>query len=558
MNRVSSLGRRRQRTKSIELCSEDATIPAVGGISVEDAHLNRYPLLPPHVVLYEPTKEDIWLSPGKLRGIFLNQPLMPFETDALKTFVDLVSKAMNLKEGEPLPRWIRPHMTRLLQQTKYKPEPAVKLYETLYEERAKKLPIAYADIKKYLETGFIYWHGRDARCRPLLTIRLGRATELIGNGEAVKMLMLFNMEFATRHLLVPGRVENWVVIIDCAGIEELPNLMKCKSLGQAIADTMGKVYSGRMVWTKIFNFPKGLGYRSVKWIVEGIVAALGKSDKVSFVSDNANADFKGQVHPGNLEQCFGGTAPDLAPHEVFPYRMFATPEGYSASPSADAGSASLHNETDLAFHEGYILADCMEPHSQWREAIRTVPLPPEPAAFVNQDPVRSLSAWNSTLAAIPRTFSSSNAEDFCNVKSGKDPRQGSGVITGSIVSSNEAQTEKPKESVLFAPPTGVAVAQKPVDEAPELKNVGKPVDSQAPELKDVGKPVDSQEPQVSDVPKTQELPPGKPVFAENGMPIEEEKEHKVLDTQDIFATTATPLAVDEGSVKPTHFCGCRW
>merc|ERR1712232_374928 len=166
-----------------------------------------------------------------------------------------------------------------------------------------------------------------------MVIRIGKGkalAEKANSAEAVQKLFLFHMEFAVRHLCVPGRVECWSIIIDCTGADKLP-MWKSKDLCQVLGSVLGKVYSGRMIWLKIFNFPAGFAYRALRMAVEGVVSALGKTDKVSFVTDS---DFKtwfaGKVHPGQLEKRYGGTAPDLPDKEVFPYRMFATPEGYGA------------------------------------------------------------------------------------------------------------------------------------------------------------------------------------------------------------------------------------
>jgi len=180
---------------------------------VEEVHLTAYPILPPYVALFEPQEQDIWLGP-RLRAIFLNQPLKPWEQQEIEKFKSLVLKDIGLDTDAQVPRWLLPHMTRVLQQSKYKPEEAVKVYRTLYTERVKKLPIRYSDVKADLESGFVYWHGRDLRARPMMVISMGRGISFVNradSADAVQRLFLFHMEFGVRHLLVPGRVETWAV-----------------------------------------------------------------------------------------------------------------------------------------------------------------------------------------------------------------------------------------------------------------------------------------------------------------------------------------------------------
>eukprot|EP00928_Gymnodinium_smaydae_P094476 TRINITY_DN7940_c0_g1_i1.p1 TRINITY_DN7940_c0_g1~~TRINITY_DN7940_c0_g1_i1.p1 ORF type:complete len:570 (-),score=96.18 TRINITY_DN7940_c0_g1_i1:226-1935(-) len=413
-----SMSRKKQpRSKTVDLChgTQLNLTPAVGGIEVEQEHLDRYPLLPPYVVLFEPTQEDIWLN-SKQRSIFLNQPLTASEQQAMTRFRQLLLQTLQLGPDEDLPRWLVPHMTRLLQQTKYKPDPAVHLHEILFTCRVQKLPITFDMVKENLKLGFVYWHGRDVRCKPILTLRLIRGAPLFGKNEEVERLFLFNMEFCVRHLMVPGRVESWVVLIDCAGIDKANfSMWKAKEFSQTIATTLGKLYSGRMTWIKIFNFPSSLMYKSLRMFIESIVRALGKDDKVSFVAD-AKKELTGKVDMGQIEQWAGGDAPDLRPEEVYPYRMFATPKGYGDKDAA--GTVSFTNDAGLKFHEGYLFADCLQNQTSWRtEAASEVPLTPQAAQELGVTPCRDLDSWRRIMGSeLPKVMSpiasADNADDI--------------------------------------------------------------------------------------------------------------------------------------------------
>lgn len=383
-------------------------MPAIGGIGVDDDAVMKYPYLPAYVVLHEPSQEDIWAS-SKMRSIFLNQPLEAWEHAAVEKFRSLLKKDMKIDDNQELPRWILPHVSRLLQQCKYRPEQALKIWPQLFEERVARLPIEFQDVRAALALGFLYFHGRDHRCRPLLTIRIGRSGPLWGQPDLVKLVFLYCMEFALRYLLVPGRVENWSVLIDCAGVENLPSLWKGKDLAHAIATALGKVYSGRMAWTKIVNFPRGFAYRALKLFVEGIISALGKSDKVSISSSCDGVDLADKVELGQLEAAFGGTAPDLAPEDTFPFRMFSLPEGYTADSSTrercetdfsvtNGAPLSMHLMTDLQFHEGMLLAECLDEATDWKRKVRELPLPTRVAERLDVPPVENISDWCERMA----------------------------------------------------------------------------------------------------------------------------------------------------------------
>merc|ERR1711972_196341 len=194
------------------------------------------------------------------------------------------------------------------------------------KERVRRLPIAEEDVLPDLNKGFIYWHGRDRKCRPCLVIRLERLGEMATDKERAVRTVMFTLEYALRFAMVPGRVENWVVIIDLANVMRTISPLRIGSMAAtaaAIGTTLEKVYCGRMVWLKIVNMPGGLAR-----IVDGLIPTE-KKDKVSFPSDAA-AELLEQMEPHQLESRYGGTAPDLAPDETYPFHFFKNPQGQAA------------------------------------------------------------------------------------------------------------------------------------------------------------------------------------------------------------------------------------
>lgn len=390
-----SLNSKSSSTQLISALKVRNDTPAVGTErEVEESKLSAYPILPPYVLLFEPKEEQIWSKPGQQRLIFLNQPLLQWEQDAIEKFVALLRKELGLREGEALPRFLLPHLTRLLQQCKYRPENAVKLWRALLVERVDLLPLDFWDVQEILSHGLVYWHGRDMNCRPLLTIRIGRVAPLLSRTEDIQRLFIFTMEYAVRYLLVPGRVECWSVIIDCEGVSKLPSWLKCKTFAQTLATTLGKVYSGRMAWTKIFNFPSGWSFTALRKLVQGIVSALGKSDKVQFVKEGDMDSLAGHVEKGQLEKWAGGLAPDMDEKDVFPPRMFADPKGYGASSES---VESMHRRTDVAFHEGLIWAECLQEQTNWKERAADLPLPPKAADKLGVKPCQQIEAWKAIM-----------------------------------------------------------------------------------------------------------------------------------------------------------------
>mmetsp|Transcript_99209 Transcript_99209/g.318351 ORF Transcript_99209/g.318351 Transcript_99209/m.318351 type:complete len:195 (-) Transcript_99209:800-1384(-) len=136
---------------------------------------------------------------------------------------------------------------------------------------------------------------------------------------------MYTLEYALRYAMVPGRVENWVVIIDLANVMSVISPLHIGSLvsvATAIGTTLEKVYCGRMVWIKIINMPGGA---LLNRAINGAIPAE-KKDKVGFPRDYKE-DLAKHFEANQLEQRYGGIATDLEPAETYPYHFFPRPLG---------------------------------------------------------------------------------------------------------------------------------------------------------------------------------------------------------------------------------------
>lgn len=90
-----------------------------------------------------------------------------------------------------------------------------------------KFPIAEDKYEPFLESGFLYVHKRDRQYRPILVLNLERAVH-IGQKTSVNDMMYLvyaMLEFTTDKLMMPGRVEQFSIIIDLHNaslLEKLP------------------------------------------------------------------------------------------------------------------------------------------------------------------------------------------------------------------------------------------------------------------------------------------------------------------------------------------------
>jgi len=384
-------------------------VPGVGGIvDLHQPHSEF--LLPAEVLLFEPTSAEIFQrsDPSRkgARLIFLNTPLSDAETESLAELRELlVRRGILAAASDPLPRYMQTHALRMLQTCKFQPAKVLDMMKVFVSERVRRLPIAEADVIDDLRTGFIYWHGRDRKCRPCLVFRLERLGHLARDKERAIRAVIFALEYALRFAMVPGRVENWVVLVDVQNIMASLSplfLSTFISTAAAIGATLEKVYCGRMVWTKIVNMPGS------SMIVKAInsVIPTEKKCKISFHADGAAA-LAEHFEPNQLERRFGGSAPDLDPDETYPFHFFPNPRGRAAYARAEAEEGSpmepmaeasvesarserrsldevehfsMHEAAGIAFHEGLLWdeSSCAA-RSRWLEQALASGLPPEAA-----------------------------------------------------------------------------------------------------------------------------------------------------------------------------------
>lgn len=366
-----------KRVDSKKLFEDALSAPAVGGC-VDLAQPHSDYLLPPEVVLFEPTTAEIFQGgseSGGTRQIFLNTPLTSMEVAKLgELHAALRDEALVTEQGdEEFPPYVGLHALRLLQQRKFNVKKALDLILLHLDERARRLPIAEKDVLQDLKNGFMYWHGRDRKCRPCLVIRMENMGDMNMNRERAVRLVIFVLEYALRYCMVPGRVENWVVILDLQNASKVVSVFHMASLAataKVIATTLESVYCGRMVWMKILNMPSVM-----RKVIESCIPSE-KKKKVQFVANPA-AELAEHFEPNQLEARYGGTAPNLAPSATYPFHFFPRACPSTAAEQMD----SLHRLTSRAFHEGKLWDTSLLPEKsrQWMDIMQYSSLTPSSA-----------------------------------------------------------------------------------------------------------------------------------------------------------------------------------
>lgn len=381
-------------------------VPAVGGCVNIQAEHSEF-LLPEEVVLFEPSNEELFAGGvgGQNRLIFLNSPLTEVEEVALAELHEVLEENAKKigKRGGDFPDYVRLQALRMLQYRKFNAPKTVDLIVTHLVERVKRLPISEASVLRDLTSGFMYWHGRDRKCRPCLVIRIENMGDLRLDKERAVKVVIYVLEYAIRYAMVPGRVENWVVLLDLANASKVVSFLHVASLaatGKAIATTLESVYCGRMVWMKILNMPSML--RSV---VESLIPAE-KKKKVQFVRDPMT-ELLGNFEANQLEARYGGSNPDLEPAQSYPFKFF--PRARGTDVRANISTQSQHALTNRNYHEGQLWdTSSAEVKARWIDDARKAPLTTEAAEALTKitgapaDACRDMAQWTEQMQLLLR------------------------------------------------------------------------------------------------------------------------------------------------------------
>eukprot|EP01067_Filipodium_phascolosomae_P005378 Filipodium_phascolosomae@DN3461_c0_g1_i1.p1 len=198
--------------------------------------------------------------------------------------------------------------------------------------RKEMFPISDLEIKNELDSGMMYWMGRDSSFRPLLVVRLARMPHDITSLQ-VKRVCVFCVEYILRYGLIPGKVETLSVLIDMqsVGLHRLPiNTLK------DLASTLTYQYAFRLHRMYIVNSPPFV-YGLWNLMKNSGVLTEIQVQKIRFLRGSAISETLLQdFAPHQIEECYGGST--KAPKKYYPFPLPAGPFSSNSTdgPNADA------------------------------------------------------------------------------------------------------------------------------------------------------------------------------------------------------------------------------
>ncbi|GFE55801.1 CRAL TRIO domain-containing, putative [Babesia ovis] len=281
-------------------------------------------VIPDYVKNYVPQQNEyntVTKSGHQIRFIFSNVQFTDFESEHLHAFkIFAIRKldgpqldaneavALFKKHFEGTPFADDGYLLRCLIGNNYKYQTALEDMKENLQWRKTTLPIQRHEVEGVISRGIIYVHGRDRCMRPVVVLQLSNVGKT--PHDAVLRCIFFMLEVTIHRLMVPGRVEQWKVIVDMNGT----NLLGMQvSLIKQIARALTVNYRGRLSQMFLINAPYII---SGLWgIVKNVLPEVTQ-EKIQISSGKNTKKLLENMDPSQLEKKFGGKAANVTVYDI--------------------------------------------------------------------------------------------------------------------------------------------------------------------------------------------------------------------------------------------------
>ncbi|KAM3129449.1 hypothetical protein pb186bvf_018441 [Paramecium bursaria] len=260
--------------------------------------MDQLSIMPPQETeFFQPTQEEIKTIIGnkKIRRIFDTQ-LDEEDNKAIDLFYKEVGQPENLL-------WTRSQVLRFLQANNFKHQQTLQTMKQ-YEEYRKTLPIPFdEEVQKFLNSGIIYIQGRDRRYRPLIVLNAYLINFQQMSFEVQTKGLIYLLEFIVEKMMIPGKIENWVIIIDFNGQGIMS--LHINALKQMMANLQNN-FRSRLY--KMFLLNTTMMFKVTWNLISPFLDEITKQ-KINFVKGDLTGLFQ-TVNQKQIEQKYGGLYPN--------------------------------------------------------------------------------------------------------------------------------------------------------------------------------------------------------------------------------------------------------
>jgi hypothetical protein len=240
------------------------------------------------------------------------------------------------------PNYTDEDILRQLQGNDYKIKNSHKEIVNEIEWKKINLPIKFNnEIQEILNTGFAYVHGRDKCFRPLIFFNPGKYDNKKFPFESWQKASEYFIEFLIQKCLIPGRIENWNIIVDCHDLSmtkipwDLQNLFK--NIKGVYRCRLYKLYLLNL--TGVFNFIWNICVKLIGQTIEK------KATKIETDKGKYTNLFK-LINKNQVEKKYGGNADNVEIGKYFPL-SFQNNEYYSESEEQNDKDGDIYNKIEI-------------------------------------------------------------------------------------------------------------------------------------------------------------------------------------------------------------------
>ena len=198
----------------------------------------------------------------------------------------------------------------------------------------------FNSIKDILSSGMIYMHGLDCNYRPIICIIVSRFVKIMDIYPIENFIYAIHVfiKYLSKHIFIPGQVENWIMLADLSGV----SFWKPPTKILKIFSFLSSKYLCRLSSLHIYgmNYVLTMCWKIVKKLIDERTA-----QKFNFISgqDDIKNLVLSQMHPSQLEQRFGGDAENVGENLEFPFLL-----------PSDEYQIDDRNEDQIVTEEEYI------------------------------------------------------------------------------------------------------------------------------------------------------------------------------------------------------------
>lgn len=260
---------------------------------------------------YFPKEKDILIKnknpKDNYRYIFNGIEKTSYEKEKMEEFNKYIKEKERQNHTNFLPEWwIESDTLRYLQATNFDIKKVYSLIKENIKSTEKARKIIDKRMRFILNYGFLYMYGRDVHFRPIIVVEVKRANELLDKlgytFEELSQSILFFMNYIVNYILLPGQIENWVLICDLkdVGVGKLPQF---KSILNSLSRFRCRVFR---------NYILNMG-SFIKFAAGSILSLMGSNSakKIVIVENNKYEVMQEFIRKENLQVKHGGTAPNV-------------------------------------------------------------------------------------------------------------------------------------------------------------------------------------------------------------------------------------------------------